>query len=324
MTRHHDSRVLLTALVIPIALTAVSLGIVIAWLPQLPPTVAVHWGANGADGFGPRSTLPTLLAVFGLGIPGLLGGIVVLSARAGFSFGQKLLATLSLSTTVLIVVMFLATTAAQRGLDDARQAPDILPLLLSGFAAALVVGVAAWFVLPKWARLAGNWSAATALPLAPDERAVWLGTARFPVWMIASILVPMLLISGVLSWVAAARGGAAWLLLTIPLLIVLALLSSTDWRVRVDAAGLRVRSIVGVPTWTIPVGDIAEAGTTTVAAVSEFGGWGVRWAGNSRIGIITRSGTALEVRRRDGSSLVITVDDAASAAALLTARVAAG
>jgi hypothetical protein len=60
-----------------------------------------------------------------------------------------------------------------------------------------------------------------------------------------------------------------------------------------------------------------------VEAIGTFGGWGLRWAGRGRIGIITRSGPALEVRRHDGSSLVITVDDAAAAAALLTARVAA-
>ena len=143
------------------------------------------------------------------------------------------------------------------------------------------------------------------------------------VWIIAAILLPTLAVSAVSSWVAATRGGGAWLLLAIPVVMLLAVLGSTDWRIRVDAAGLHVSSILGFPRWTIPVGDIAEAGTTTAVALSEFGGWGVRWAGRGRIGIITRSGSALEVRRRDGSSLTITVEDAAAAAALLTARVTA-
>jgi hypothetical protein len=322
MTRHHDSRVLLIALVIPIALTAVSLGIVLAWLPQLPQMVALHWGTGGADGFGPRSMLPVLLAVFGFGVPVLFGGIVLLTPRETFGFGQKLLATLSSATTVLLMVVFLGISAQQRGFDDARQVPGVAPALLIGFAAALVVGVGAWFLLPKWSPVDPSWRAAEPLALAPHERAVWLGTARFPIGIIAAILVPTLAVTAVSSWAAAQRGGPAWLLLTIPALMLLAVLGSTDWRIRVDAGGLRVRSLLGFPTWTIPVGDIAEVGTTSVAGLAEFGGWGVRWAGRGRIGIITRNGPALEVRRRDASSLTITVDDAATAAALLTARVA--
>jgi hypothetical protein len=323
MTRLHDSRVLLVALVLPIALTAVALGVVLGWLPQLPATVAIHWGAHGADGYAPRATLPVLLAVVGFGIPLLLGGIVVLTARGALSFVQKGLAVLSLATTVLIALTFLGMTGAQRGLDDARQAPGTGPTLLVAFGAALVIGVVAWFVLPKWSRADAAWRVASPMSLAADERAIWLGSTRFPGWTIAAILVPVLLLSAGSSWVAAHRGGAAWLLLAIPVIVLVALLSSTDWRVRVDADGLRVRSILGFPRWTIPLDDIAEAGTTTVAAMGDFGGWGVRWASRRRVGIITRSGPALEVRRRDGSSLVITVDDADSAAALLTARVAA-
>jgi hypothetical protein len=322
MIRRHDSRVLLIALLIPIALTSVALGVVLAWLPQLPGTVATHWGLHGADGFGPRATLPILLAVSGFGVPLLLGGIVVLTERSAFGFGQKMIAALSPATTVLMVIVFVGSVAVQRGLHDARQAPDISVLVLVAFVSAAVIGVGAWFVLPKWSRVDLAWRSTAPLPLAPDERAVWLGTARFPIWMIALILIPSLGISVVSSWLAAQHGGVSWLLLGVPVIVLLALLSSTDWRVRVDAAGLSVRSIVGVPRWTIPIGDVAEAGTTSVVALGDFGGWGIRW-GHRRVGIITRSGSALEVRRRDGTSLVITVDDAASAAALLTARVSA-
>jgi hypothetical protein len=323
MTRHRDSRVLLIALVLPIALTAVSLGILLAWLPQLPPTVALHWGTGGADGFGPSAMLPGLLAVFAFGVPVLLGGIVILTPRETFGFGQKLLSTLSLATTVLLVVTFLVITAQQRGLDDPRQAPGISPTLLIGFAAAVVVGVGAWFILPKWSPVDPSWRAAEPLALARDERAVWLGTARFPIGIVAAILVPTLAVGAISSWAAAQRGGPAWLLLAVPVVMVLAVLGSVDWRIRVDAGGLQVRSLLGVPRWRIPLADIAEVGTTSVAGLAEFGGWGLRWAGRGRIGIITRSGPALEVRCHDGSSLTITVDDAASAAALLTARVGA-
>jgi hypothetical protein len=56
-----------------------------------------------------------------------------------------------------------------------------------------------------------------------------------------------------------------------------------------------------------------------VVPLGEFGGFGLRWGPGRRLGIITRGGEALEVQRRDGRTVVVTVDDAATAAGLLMA-----
>ena len=53
--------------------------------------------------------------------------------------------------------------------------------------------------------------------------------------------------------------------------------------------------------------------------LGEFGGWGIRFGRGRRLGIVMRSGEALDVQNRNGSALVVTVDDAATAAALLKA-----
>ena len=64
--------------------------------------------------------------------------------------------------------------------------------------------------------------------------------------------------------------GAAPLTLAIPAIVLLVLLGSSYWRVRVNAAGLRVRSVVGFPRWSIPVADVA-AGSAAALLTARIG-----------------------------------------------------
>jgi hypothetical protein len=320
MTRPRELRLIAVALVLPVVIVVIALGIVIAWLPQLPATVVVHWGVRGPDGFGPRESLPAVLAVVGLGIPFLCGGIILASRVTVVGLGHKAIAVVSLGTAIVVSVVVLAAVATQRGESGPAHAPSLTPWVLGGFAASVLLGVVAWFVMPRWTRPVEVWQVAPPLTLNPEERAVWLGVARFPLPLLAVLLMPGVILGGVVANVIAREGGLSWALVIVPPLITAALIGSADWRVRVDAGGLRVRSVLGFPAWNIPFDDITEAGTTSVQALPEFGGWGIRWAGRGRLGLITRSGAALEVHRRSGASLVVTVDDAATAAALLTAQ----
>jgi hypothetical protein len=104
-------------------------------------------------------------------------------------------------------------------------------------------------------------------------------------------------------------------------------LGTASWPVRVDEAGLTVRSALGWPQFVVTAADVESAAVAQVTPLGEFGGYGLRYAPNGRVGIITRRGEALDVKRRNGRSLVVTVDDAGTAAGLLTtlsARVAKG
>jgi hypothetical protein len=78
---------------------------------------------------------------------------------------------------------------------------------------------------------------------------------------------------------------------------------------------------IGLPTFRIPLAEIRSAAVTDVQPLSGYGGWGVRFGLNGRVGIILRAGEALEILRTKGHSLVVTVDDAISAAALVNALV---
>ena len=63
--------------------------------------------------------------------------------------------------------------------------------------------------------------------------------------------------------------------------------------------------------------EVEEAVVVQVNPLREFGGWGIRTGVGGRIGVVMRGGEALEVVRTGGRRVVVTVDDAATGAALL-------
>ena len=96
--------------------------------------------------------------------------------------------------------------------------------------------------------------------------------------------------------------------------VVLLSIGMSFWRVRADRRGFAVRGILGWPQVSIPASDVAEVRVIQVNPTADFGGWGWRWAPGNRTGIILRAGDAIEVTRRNGKRLVVTVDDAETAA----------
>ena len=149
------------------------------------------------------------------------------------------------------------------------------------------------------------------------ERATWIrSTVANPpvIWGLVGIL---LVVTTVCVLVVARSDGKAWPIVFIPVLLIGVALT-----VRVDSTGVRARSSIGVPTITIRLADIVSADVLDVNSFTEYGGWGFRWGFNGRMGVIVRSGEALEIRRRRGLSFVIAIDDAVSAAALINSLVA--
>jgi hypothetical protein len=128
-------------------------------------------------------------------------------------------------------------------------------------------------------------------------------------------------ISAVTILSTVATNGQYWWFAFVPVFVLLVVLSNFAWTVRVDDRGLRIRSVLGIPVVHVPLDQVTSADVTDVQAFSQYGGWGIRLALNGRIGVIVRSGEALEVHRRKGLDVVVTVDDAGSAAALLNGLV---
>jgi hypothetical protein len=305
----------LVSVVIPVLFAAVGVGLQLAWLPELPSEIATHWNLAGdPDAFGPSWTMPLMLGVLGLALPAVFGTILARTVgQDGPTATQKLLAVASLFAVTLLSITVTASVAIQReGTGQAQIGPTLLVAVATGLALAVV----AWFVLPRAVEGRAAADPVAPVPVAPGERVAWVGHARFEPWVLALLAGVVVLVTGAVAFAVAATG--TWPIAIVPFVIAAALLGTASWKVRVDSAGLTVRGTLGWPVYRVPLAQVESAGTTEVVPLGEFGGYGVRWGLGRRLGVITRGGEALEVKRRDGRAVIVTVDDAATAAGLLT------
>ena len=101
-------------------------------------------------------------------------------------------------------------------------------------------------------------------------------------------------------------------------LVLASLCTMLAWRVVIDRRGLTVTGALGFPRFHIPLENVVAATVIDVNAMREFGGWGIRVGRSGDWGVIVRSGEAIEVERKRGAPFLVTVDDAATGAGLLT------
>lgn len=313
-------RYLVVGCAVPAAVTLVAVVLMLAWLPEVPATVATHWGGGEPDGFAPAWTVPVGIAVLGLGLTALFATIMLMGTRDGhWGPTMRLLGATSLATSVLVNVGVTWSFAMQRGLDDPHDAPDVgLPLLVA-LVAAVAAGAAGWFAQPNLTTAAAPTRSVEPLVLGSGERAVWVRTATMSRAAMIGIVAGIVALAIGTVVVAAVGSTAWWVMLGVTALLVLIAATTFVFRVRVDERGLAVASAAGAPRFAVPLDDVASVLVTTVSPTADFGGWGVRLAPGGSFGVVLRTGEALQVTRRDGRRFTVTVDDAATAAALLEA-----
>jgi hypothetical protein len=190
----------------------------------------------------------------------------------------------------------------------------------------LALAAGGWFLLPKAVRASSADEAAAVAPvaLAESERASWHRTAtasRKVTWLLIGVAMVVGLAELLVIYVSSGR---AWPVAFVPIILMLIVLATLTWTVRIDSRGVLMRSAIGLPLFSIPIDNIVSASVVEVHALAEYGGWGVRWNLAGRVGVILRSGEALQVRRRKGVDIVITIDDATTAAGLTNALVQRG
>jgi hypothetical protein len=305
---------------LPLLVGLVAVAVQLAWLPELPDPVATHWGADGADGFGPAWATTVFTAGVTIGIVGLFATILLGARGPAPTAIHKVLAVSSFAVSVVLCGTMTASVGIQRGLDDAADAPDITPWVIGSLLVGLGAAVIAWVLLPKSVAVATELSPAEPLRLAPGERSVWIAETRLSGRAVAVILLAVGFAIAATAFAIVVSDGLVWPLVFIPVLLVLLCASGISWSVRVDPTGLTVRSQpFGWPRTRIAASDIASVDTSHVEPLAEFGGWGWRWAPGRNFGVISRGGEAIEVTRLDGRRFTVTVDDAATGAALLAA-----
>lgn len=317
-------RFVAVAIVLPVVLALTAIVIQLIVLPQVPAVIAIHWGATGApDGFAPSWMQPLMTVAFALLLP--LG--LALSSLQGMRRGDRggsyrMMGALAAALATLMSVLFTWTLALQVGLTDARDAPSAVPALLIGFAAAVGVGLVAWWVQPKEAPLHTT-TPAPGMALAEGERAAWFGIASMAPWAAVAIGAACVLLGAgtVVSWLLSPDVVVTVVLTVVTVVLTLAALTTVVFRVRVDGDGLTVRSVAGVPVFRVPLAEIRAVAVSDVNPIGEFGGFGIR-SMPRRFGVVLRRGAAIEVERMAGTRFVVTVDDAQTGAALLQALAA--
>lgn len=70
--------------------------------------------------------------------------------------------------------------------------------------------------------------------------------------------------------------------------------------------------------------DIERVIVRNVNAFGEFGGWGIRWNFSKTVGYVWRGKTGIDLRLRNGQRVVATIEDIASAIAVIRDVVPAG
>ena len=287
---------------------------VIAW-PRLPDQIAVHWNAAGeADRWGAPWTILVLTVVLGLGLP-LLAVVPNLrplkDGGRGPSF--RIVATVVAASVAGIAYLLAASVVSQTDGQSARPGVEIGIAI----AVAVLVGGLGWLTIPR--DLPRQGTAARPLSVARGERVVWIGTETISRWFVIITVVALGLSALFVATAGTSGAGPSSVIaaLAITLVVIVIIATSVAFHVRIDADGLRVQSILGVPRFHVPADDIERVDVIHVRAIGDFGGYGIRHHGGA-LGVILRSGAAVEVTRRsNGRRFVVTVGDAGTAAATL-------
>ncbi|WP_424890594.1 hypothetical protein [Streptomyces sp. XH2] len=290
---------------------AAFLTVFLAQHDRLPDPVATHFsGSGGADDF-------TTLDAFPYGALGILLIMALLCTGLVYATrGHRVLVGLGCAVAGLVgtvVVAVVLNNAGAETADAVRLGPGTLGAALAVAAAAAGLGVPAGGRGPAApeAKPEDAVEPAPRFVLREGESVLWTrGAGSRPVLVGgASLLAAGALLVPLAGWAAGlgpAAGGVA-------------LCACFAVRVTVDRHGLTVH-VLGLPRprVRIPLDRIAETGHRHVEPLRDLGGWGYR-AVPGRSGFGLRSGPAVVVRLTTGSEFVVTVDDAATAAALLGA-----
>lgn len=309
----------LVGLAAPALFTATATGVMLAWQPDLPEQVVTHWGPDGPDGFASPSLLVWMQVVLGLALPALMVVPVLATMRRAWGAACRFLGAMSLGISALLAISSVGSVAIQR--DSVDVGFGIGAVMITGFAATVVFGLVGWLLQPNTGFSSQTSPEPTSLALAPGERAAWFGTVSVSrAGRLALGFLLMVLVAATV-WSALSEAAQSWILVVVTVLVLALMLTTLVFRVHAGADGLRVRSMMGWPAWGIPTDEIADVRAVRVNPMAEFGGWGVRRSVDGRFGVVLRTGDALELTRTNGKVFVVTVDDAATAASVLSASV---
>jgi hypothetical protein len=302
----------LTVTLVGLVILAVAGVLAWSWRAELPDPVATHWGRGGTpNGFAPLSR--AIAVPLGAGVVLVLAFGALTWAIGHSSVNRRLGAAITAWVSVFMSIVLLGSLWGQRGLSDAHNAHDVNGVLLVTFAGAAVAAVVAAVAVPGDPRQPTTHAVDASAPratLIAGQRTTWAGHASSHAVLAISVPLTVLLL-------ALAVYIRVWTILLVDVLVLGLLLSMASFVVRVDQAGVAIRSTLGLPRYRIPLDEVIRADVIQVSAIRDFGGWGWRVGRGGRVGIVLRSGEGLLVERTGGRSIVVTIDDATTAAGVV-------
>lgn len=282
-----------------------------SWLPlllgwgNLPDPVASHWGVGGdPDGSMPRlvvGALPVLLVGLGLLTTSLfrVEGRPTAEAMAMVGLMGGLGITLM---AILVSLNSGAITWQDAGTFNWLHLLGVLGGAALGGVSGYAIGIR-WYPRPETPDHHGG----PAIAVAPGESVFWIGqcSVRWPWLVLGPSSLLFLLMPG-------------WWKLQAVLFVVLAFLFARVY-VKVSGDGLEVRLGGGVRVRRIPLDRVKSAQAIDLEP-SGWGGWGYRVV-PSGSAVVLRRGDAIQVNTLNDRRFAVTVDDAATGAALLAGLV---
>lgn len=327
-TRGHDShpnphprpigRIITLITSVPLLCGVIAVPLLLSWRSELPDPIASHWGRAGQpDGFnsviGSVAVTAGILAVL---VALAVAAALVLKAPSQVRFATGLVAFIAVTAAGLPV----ATAAPQRGLAEATQASIAGWPIAAVLVLAAVIGLGSGALVPSWSVRSTTEPAGVAgrpIELNESDRVSWTRSVGSP-WPVALIIASSVVVTAVVAMIT-----GLWGLLGITAMLLVLAVVMFAIRVTVDDSGVTVRSLVRWPHSHIPLDQITDARVVQVSALRDFGGYGFRVGIGGPLGTakgwVLRSGPALLMDRADGSSDLVVVEDAATAAGLVNA-----
>lgn len=191
--------------------------------------------------------------------------------------------------------------------------------MLLGATVGIVLAVVVWFLLPPGETVTEEGRAPRPVAVESGERIVWTRNARLGTAGIVVILSTLAVVAILLLFVTLSGRVLPWIVVVILALVAVLFATTTWWRVTIDHRGMLVSGALGWPRKFIPLAEVAAVDVVDVHPARDFGGWGWRTGGRKRSGIILRPGEGIEVTQSNGTTFVVTVDDASTGAGVLEA-----
>lgn len=308
---HRAASTVLT-LAVPALLLLAATAVALAWRDRLPDPVASHWGPDGVDGTSSFAGLLAVLPAVGVPFAVLAWAIAFFAGRSALT--RRFAAALAVWVGGFAAALTLVMLSAQLDVASAADVGDIGGGIALAFAGPLVLAALAAWVTPGDEALPATApvpASAARLTLPDGEVATWV---RRIDWVHPAVVVAICAGFAVLMGVTTRTWWFAAVLFAFLATIVGGL---SSWTVTVDARGLVARARLPRPRVVVPLAEVEHAEVVQINPLREFGGWGLRMGIDGRVGVIVRGGEALEVSRTGGRRVAVTVDDAATGAALL-------